>query len=345
MKVVFSGTPNPKMITITEYIEKAIKKNGHDVVFFNNRAYKIPGKLRERVNWLERYDLENINNELIAKIKKEKPDFFLETGGMRILPKTINKIRALGVQTVLWTIDAPQNLRHNFLPIMESAPHYDFVFTAGTEAYDILKSIGVERLFWLPFACDPDFHYPVQLTPEEIQEYGYDVVSVASIHQDLYPNRLATLASLVEYKLGVWGPGGEDVATDSPLKPYIKGSNASYELWTKIYSASKIILSQHYHPAPGLLPCHQASPRVYEIMACGGFQVVDNQPDVLRLFTDKEQLVVFNDNAHLKKIIQYYLAHDDERFEIAKRGYEVVIKRHTYRHRINEMVDIIKNKG
>lgn len=344
MKVLYSGMPNPKMITFSEYVEKALKDNSHEVIFFNNRCYRIPGRLRQKINWLERCDLEHINNMLITSIKQERPDLFLETGGMRILPKTIKKIRAAGVTSVLWTTDAPRDLR-NFLPVMEAAPHYDFVFTAGMEAYEILKSIGIERLFWLPFACDPDFHHPVKLTPEEIHEYSYDVVSIASIHQDLYSNRLATLTSLVDYKLGVWGPGGEDVAADSPLKPYIKGSNASYELWTKVYSASKIILSQHYRPTRGFIPCYQASPRVFEIMACGGFQIADNQPDVLRLFTDKEQLVIFNDNTQLKKIVRYYLTHADERLEIAKRGYEAVIKRHTYKHRINEMVDIIESKG
>lgn len=344
MKVLYSSTPNPKMITITEYVEKAIRENDHDVIFFNNRSYRIPGRLRQQFSFLEKYDLENINNELISIIKHERPDFLLEFGGMRILPKTIMKIRNLGVPTVLWTIDPPRDLR-DFLPVMEAAPYYDFVFTGGMEAYEVLKSIGVKRLFWLPFACDPDFHRPVHLTQEEVREYGYDVVSIASIHQDLYSNRLVTLASLVEYKLGIWGPGGDDVAADSSLKPYIKGNNASYELWTKVYSASKIILSQHYHPSQGFIPCYQASPRVFEIMACGGFQVVDNQPDVLRLFTDKEQLVVFNDNAQLKKIVRYYLSHDDERFEIAKRGYESVIKWHTYKQRINEMVDIITSKG
>lgn len=342
MKVLYSGTPNPKMITFTEYVEEALKEDGHEVIFFNNRDYRIPGRLRRKFERLEEYDIENINYKLITKAKQERPNFFLETGGMRILPKTIHKMRASGIITVLWTTDAPQNLQ-NFLPIMQAAPYYDFIFTAGMEAYDILKSIGVERLFWLPFACDPNFHHPIQLTPEEKREYGYDIVSVSSIHQDLYANRLATLASLIEYKLGVWGPGGEDIDADSPLKSYVKGSNASPELWTKLYSAAKIILSQHYQPARGSFPCYQASPRVFEIMACGGFQVVDNQPDVLRLFTDKDQLVVFNDNAQLKKNIQYYLAHDDERSEIAKRGYDTVMKHHTYKHRINEMVEIIKS--
>lgn len=341
MKILYSGTPNPKMVTLTEYVEKAMKEEGHEVVFFNNRDYLIPGRLRGRIDFLEKLDIARINRALIERARSLRPDLFLETGGVRILPETIREIRALGVTTVLWTIDPPRDL-FDFLPVMEAAPHYDFVFTGGTEAYEVLKSIGVPRLSWLPFACDPDFHKPVQLTQKEIREYGYDVVFIGSIHRNLYLNRVEMLSGLVGYNLGVWGPGGEDVPNYSPLKPCIKGSNAPYDLWTKVYSASKIVLSQHYRPSVGFIPCYQASPRVYEILACGGFQVVDNQSDVLRLFNDREQLVVFKDKAQLMEIIQYYLTHENERLEIARRGLESVLKSHTYRHRINEMMSIIQ---
>lgn len=341
MRILYSGTPNPKMVTLTEYVEKAMREEGYEVVFFNNRDYRIPGRLRGRINLLEKLDIARINRSLIELTRNLRPDIFLETGGMRILPDTIKKIRAMGVTTVLWTIDPPRDL-FDFLPIMEAAPQYDFVFTGGMEAYDVLKSIGVPRLSWLPFACDPDFHKPIKLTQEEIHEFGYDVVFIGSIHQNLYLNRVEMLSGLVGHNLGVWGPGGEDVPDDSPLKPCIKGSNAPYDIWTKVYSASKIVLSQHYRPSAGFIPCHQASPRVYEILACGGFQVVDNQVDVLRLFNDRDQLVVFKDKNQLAEIIRYYLSHEDERLIIASRGLEAVLKSHTYRHRIKEMMNVIQ---
>ena len=41
----------------------------------------------------------------------------------------------------------------------------------------------------------------------------------------------------------------------------------------------------------------------------------------------------------LLKKIDYYLVHDKEREEIAKNGHDQIAARHTYRHRVRELLD------
>jgi len=337
MKVLFSSNKNPNFLTITEYIEKAFNEASCTTLYFDNKSFLFPGRIRDRMPYLNKLDLKRINNRLISTIKSFTPDLFLEAGGHRILPETIVKIKELGVKTALWTIDPPRE----FEPVIKVAPLYEFVFTGGSEAYDILMDAGVQNLYWLPFACDPDFHKPQKSTEEEKQLYCCDVAFVGSVHPDLYPFRVKILEAISDLDLGVWGPGVERISSSSPLRQKIRGVKATPDVWAKIYSQAKIVLCMHYHDPAGKIPCHQASPRVYEALACGAFLMVDDQRDVKSLFKDREELVVFRDADELKKLLSYYLKRPEERMAIAALGRERVLQKHTYEHRIKDLLKVV----
>jgi spore maturation protein CgeB len=337
IKVLFSSYRNPSFITITEYIEKAFKEQGCQTIFFNNRSFIIPGRIRKKISYFDKVDLRRINRGLIATITSSKPDLFVEAGGYRIWPETIDRIKDFGVKTILWTIDPPRN----FDSIIKAAPHYDFVFTGGSEAYDILKGIGAKNLSFLPFACDPDFHNPQRLTVEEKRLYDCDIAFVGSVHPELYPFRVRILEAISDFDLGVWGPGAESISSSSPLKKRIRGDKTTPNVWTKIYSQAKIVLCMHYKDPEGKIPCHQASPRVYETMASGAFLMVDAQRDVINLFNPGVELVVFEDIEDLYDKIHYYLKHQNEREAIAHKGRETVLNKHTYPHRLEKMLSIV----
>jgi spore maturation protein CgeB len=91
----------------------------------------------------------------------------------------------------------------------------------------------------------------------------------------------------------------------------------------------------------GHYPVHQASPRVFEALACGAFVLTDQQKDVLALFREGEHLVAFSDAADLDRKIEYYLAHPGERQRIAAAGRAEVLRRHTYTHRIARLLEIV----
>jgi spore maturation protein CgeB len=337
MKVLFSSYRNPRFVTITEYIEKAFNEQGCQTIFFNNRSFIIPGRIREKISYFNKIDLRRINRGLIGNISSSKPDLFLEAGGYRILPDTIDRIKGMGVTTALWTIDAPKE----FEPIRQAAPHYDFVFTGGSEAYDILKDIGLRNVHFLPFACDPEFHKPQVLTGDEKKLYGCDVAFVGTIDPDLYPFRMKILEAISDFDLGVWGPGVERISTSSPLRQKIRGGETTPDVWTKIYSQAKIVLCMHYKDPEGKISCHQASPRVYEALACGAFLMVDDQRDVKKLFKDRDGLVVFKDVHDLKSLLSYYLKRPDERKSIAALGRRKVRAGHTYNHRIQDLLKAV----
>ena len=158
--------------------------------------------------------------------------------GIAYFLETIQKIKEKGIKTALWSIDAPSH----FQPIISAAPFYDFLFCGGTEAQELLKEAGIKETFWLPFACDPEFHKPFDVDAEEQEKWGSQVTFVGSY----YPNRHAILEKLSDLDLKIWGPGWNKLPADSPLRPLAEDVQLSPEEWRKIYSSSKIVVVIHF---------------------------------------------------------------------------------------------------
>jgi len=331
MKVLFTGYYKPQYPTVTDYIEQALEELGHEVVILDECRHLLPGRLRARSPRLEAIDLRWFNKNVLLAGSRSRPDLFLAVGGERILPATVIALKAQKMRTALWTVDAPLQ----FAPILHGAPFYDHVFCQGTEAVDILRQRGVTRLTWLPMACAPAHHYPVDPGPEERATLGHDVVFVGS-H---YPVRERFLEGLADLDLFIWGPGWERLRKDSPLKGCVRAAHVRPELWRKIFAAAKIVLSVHFADPRGVIPCHQASPRVFEAMACGAFVLSDRQRDVLALFREGEHLACFGDAAELAEKVRRYLADPGERARIARRGAEEVLRNHTYTGRLRYLLD------
>lgn len=333
MKILFSGYHNPHYPTITEYMESAVQSLGHDLYPFDDRCHIIPGRVRYRVPSLHRFDLQYINHRLKSLAFRSRPDVAVITGGHRITAPTITWFKKMGVITVLWTIDPPRD----FQPILDSAPFYDHIFCQGTEAIELLDRAGITGAHWLPMACDPAHHHPVALSESDKRQYAHDVSFVGSF----YPVRSELFEHLASFDLAIWGPGWENLEPGSPLRAVIRGTHTLPSEWLKIYSASKIVLATHYQDPTLKIPVYQASPRVFEAMACGAFVVSDSQRDVLALFRNGEDLVCFGSAVDLEEKVRYYLEHPEHRIDIARRGKEAVLKGHTYVHRIKELLSIV----
>ena len=337
MKILFSGYHNPHYETVTEYMERALRALGHEVIVYDDRRHVIPGRIRSRVGWLHRLDLACINRRLAEAARRGAVDAVVVTGGDRILPETVDRIRAMGIVTALWTTDPPKG----HVPHLKVAPRYDHIFCQGSEFVELLRETGTDRARWLPVGCEPASHHPIELTEEERRLWGSDVVFVGS-H---YPEREALFEALADFDLALWGPGWGNLRDGSPLQGRIHKAHTVPSDWLRIYSASRIVLATHYRDPGGRYAVHQASPRVFEVMACGAFLVTDRQRDTFSLFQDGRHLVGFDDADDLRRKIRHYLDRPRERRAIAERGRAEVLARHTYVHRLTELVAAINGQG
>ena len=78
---------------------------------------------------------------------------------------------------------------------------------------------------------------------------------------------------------------------------------------------------------------------MFEILACGAYQVVDRQGDVLRLFTEGQHLAAFSSGEELRARVEQALRDDHLRESVARRGRDEVLARHTYEHRARRLLD------
>lgn len=336
MKILYVGYHNPNFISITEYIEGAIAGLGHELLTYDYRDWLIPGRVRDRVEFLHAWDISRINKNLIKKAEKFKPDILLVNGGWTISPNTILELREKNeVIAINWIADYP--LR--FEDYLKAGPYYDCFLTSGTDALERYREEDNINGSWLPFACNPSVHKKVELTKKEIEKYSCDICFVGTN----YPERAKILEGLCDYDLSIWGLGWEKLPAGSPLKAHVRGGKVKPEEWVKIYNASKIALNISY--SEGLAIDNQTfrmcNTRVFEILGCGAFQLMDARQDAMDLFKDREHMVFYRNEDELKRVVGEYLVRVEERERISASGMQEVLKKHTYEHRIKQLLEIV----
>ena len=79
--------------------------------------------------------------------------------------------------------------------------------------------------------------------------------------------------------------------------------------------------------------------RIFDILSCRGFCLTNYQPEIADCFADGEELVIYTDMEDLVRKAEYYLAHEDERTEIARNGYRKVMENFSMRGRTAQILD------
>jgi spore maturation protein CgeB len=87
--------------------------------------------------------------------------------------------------------------------------------------------------------------------------------------------------------------------------------------------------------------------RVFDCLASGSFLISSEKPVVKQFFEttgNKKELITFKNTSELTDLVSYYLRHENERMQIARRGYEKVSNYHTYSKRIRELFTILSKE-
>jgi spore maturation protein CgeB len=82
--------------------------------------------------------------------------------------------------------------------------------------------------------------------------------------------------------------------------------------------------------------------RVFDIPACGGFVITDNQTDIFELF-DKDETVVYNSIDELRELISHYYTHDSERKVISEKARKHILDEHTISKRLATIINSVRN--
>lgn len=314
---------------IREYDMSGFASGFHQIDRFMYDKYRVAAVHGFYIEMLSRVVFEAIN---------EKPvDILICMAQAPFTGPVLTELRKRGVITVLWFME--DYLRFTYWK--DVARYFDFVFTIQKgPCIDAIKAAGAGEVHYLPAACDPFVHAPVHLSEEECKRWGSPISFVGAG----YHNRQQMFAALADLPFKIWG-------TEWPgCRPFDKlvqeeGRRLTPAEYIKIFNSTNVNLNLHSSTErDGVEPNGDfVNPRTFELASAGAFQLVDERSLLPEVFVPGKEVVTFNSTRDLKDKIQYYLAHPEQRQQIAAAARERVLRDHTYVHRLRQMLSIIYN--
>ncbi len=189
------------------------------------------------------------------------------------------------------------------------AGSFDAVFCAHRD--------GAKRLpdaEWLPVACDLELHGSRDVADSPV----WDVAFVGT--DGGVPRKFYLQALRERYPQSLIGP-------------------AEHTQLATIYSQARV--GFNYSIA------EDVNMRIFEVLAAGSL-LVTNAPchqDLAALgLEDRQHLVLYHSPQELVDLIDHYLAHPEERRAIAAAGCALVKERHTYVHRLTQLLASVRER-
>ena len=104
----------------------------------------------------------------------------------------------------------------------------------------------------------------------------------------------------------------------------------------KVFLFSKINLNFTSKPIRSGLPL-----RIWDILGAGGFLLTNFQSEIPEYFEVGKDLEAFASEEELVEKIRYYLAHNEEREEIARNGYQKAKEQYSLETRVRQMLECL----
>ncbi len=328
---------------IAGYCARALAELGHGVTLldlapFASGLEAIPGVFkpgRTARAHVEEAFTRFLGVGVLAAVEAVKPDLVLVMAQAPLGPEVLTEIGRRGVLRAFWFVEDHRLFGY----WREIAPHYDHFFVIQQGPF--LAEAG--RLCpggarYLPCAADPAVHRPLVLDAEERAALGAPVGFVGAG----YRNRRLAFRALLDLGLRVWG---SEWAGAGALEPAIQrgGARISTEESVRIFNATTVNLNLHSSTyVDGVDPRGDfVNPRTFELAAAGAFQLVDARALLPPLFRPGVELATFTDAAELPELVAHWLAHPAERAALAAAGRARVLAEHTYRHRMETLLETI----
>jgi hypothetical protein len=227
-------------------------------------------------------------------------------------PVLVKNIRLVNVPKLFWIHHGSNRLKEN----VELCNNYKPDIILMSHSLQLAKKFPAPIRFF-PFAMDTNiFNSSKPLINRDVD------VSFGGNLQKSYSSRNQVLKKLQSkfknrYKLSLFS------------KLYL-------EELANLYINSKIVFN--YSPTK----FNTINMRIFEGIGCGALVLTNEVPFQNRLFKNGEHYVVFNHVDDLYRKINYYLKNLEEAQKIATSGHNFLMDYHTYEHRANEVLCIIK---
>ena len=305
----------------------ALEADGHRVRCVGyrrlNPLYKNKGLKTLYQRWIRR--------AILARAVEWRPDLVLVFKGESLPPEYIRAMkRATGAVIVNVFVDNPL-----FTTPFEHIEPYDLFCTKEPYAIEALRRVGLGNLHYLPCHCSPVVDRAPEPTPEERKRFAVEI----GFTGNYYPYRGRFFVELKDLPIRIWGRGWE--RAPGPVRHLVAGRPVWGRDKLLSFSLPRIVLNLH-HPLNDILGVND---RLFQVASCGGFQLTDQREDVGRMFTEGKEIVTYRDASECRRRIEYYLAHPEERAEIAAAGRRRAHQDHTVSERLRELLAALRERS
>jgi spore maturation protein CgeB len=189
---------------------------------------------------------------------------------------------------------------------------------------DDYRAKGIDQVEFLPQGVDPTRDAPTHIAPPW---YRCDVSFVGS---GQYPYRHAVLRAVASVsRLQIRGPGWAAAPPDLP----VAGGPVHGKRLARVIRGAAISLGASAFPEQDAERA-SASNRMWKILGCGGFYLGRYVPDIESFALNGVHCAWYRDPEEAAELTRHYLAHQEEREQIARAGRAHALAHHTYAHRL-----------
>ena len=310
--------------------EAALRALGHEVIVFDyHTQYRF---YKQYLAWLCETQGMTFTRDAALLLASERvaiacmdqnPDVILNVMGVALHRRAFIHTHLLGIPMALILTESPYMDR--FQAEIVNRGFVRLVFTNDKVSVEPLHEATGVSVVYLPHSYDPARHYP--------HEVGEEAQTDVFFYGTLWPERKALLDAVDWTRYHAYVAGTTfDRNNENP--PVIQ--NEYMALW---YSGTKIALNQHRtveYDGGTVKDAYSLGPRAFEIAGCGAFQLCDDaRPELYEVFGDS--VATYHDAADLQGQIEYYLAHDAERKEMAAEAHRRVAPC-SFLHRAQEIL-------
>lgn len=346
LRIAVVGPIQGGSLPIAGYCAEALCDLGHDARLVDNSALApafeaIEGYTTSQAHRdiLRARFVEFASEASMARLVEIKPDLVLAVAQAPLADGAFRALAERKVPLAYWFVEDFRLMAY----WRSIAPRCDWFFTIQRgSCFDALAEAGVRHFAYLPPAASPGLHRVLSLSDEERRLYGSDVSFVGAG----YHNRRRFFEGLLDFDFKIWG---NEWDLNSVLSEKIQrgGERIPACEIVRIFNAAKINLNLHSSPYHDGVNPHGdfVNPRLFEIAACGAFQLVDFRSELPLLFDIGKEMVCFEGITDLRRKIAWYLDHPEERCAVAGLARARVLREHTYRHRMETLLDFIVRRG
>jgi hypothetical protein len=219
------------------------------------------------------------------------------------------------------------------LNVLWSISHPDLLTIAECDAADLVLvasesfAAAIAAQTRTPVAVLDQATDPEVFLPERDRAHARELVFVGN-SRNVMRRILADLLP-TERDLAIWG-GGWDELVDPR---HLAGTYLPNDQVRRAYASAGIVLNDHWDDMRehGFL-----SNRLYDAVAAGGFVISDHIDGIEERFGGA--VVTYRTADELHALVEHYLANPRERAERAAAGRELVLARHTFAHRVDDLL-------